>query len=225
MKFFYCLVLFFVSSTAWAQDVETIADKVQSSLVTVIVNSYDGKGQSFGSGFFCNENGDIITSSHVIPVGMGAQIKTRDKQRYRTSHTVKRIKGRDFLQMGTSMPKEKVVPLKIAQNLPKVGEKIVVAGTPMGLERTISSGIVSAWRIHKKFGRVFQMSASVSPGSSGGPVLNTKGEVVGIVSFQYTKGQNLNFAIPIKELVGQKSPSPTKKLKITKGKGGVTIIE
>jgi len=222
--YLFCLFLMFVSS-AGAQDVETIAGKIQHSLVTVIVNSYAGESKRIGSGFFCNEKAEIITNDHVIPAGMGAQIKTLDQNLYRTGYTVKRVKDMDFLQVGTTVPKDKIVPLKIAEQLPKVGEKIVVAGNPMGLEQTITSGIVSAWRKHERFGNVFQVSAPVSPGSSGGPVLNMDGEVVGIVSFQYKNGQNLNFAIPVKDLFSRKHQSQPQKLKIIKGKGGVTIIE
>jgi len=227
MKFsfyLFCLSLVFVP-LAGAQDIETIAGKIQPGLVTVIVTGYDGGAKKIGSGFFCNKKGEIITNAHVIPSGMGAQIKTRDQKRYRTGYTVKRVKERDFLQVGTSVPKDQIVPLKIAQQLPRVGEKIVVAGNPMGLEQTIASGIVSAWREHKQFGRVFQISAPVSPGSSGGPVLNMDGEVVGIVSFQYKTGQNLNFAIPVKDLISRKHRYRSRPLKIIKGKDGITIIE
>ncbi len=219
------LAMILPASTAFCQTVEAIADQIRPSLVTVMLNSYDGKGK-VGSGFFLNEKGEILTNDHVIPSGMTAQIKTWDQKRYRTTYTVKRMKYKDFLQVGTTMPKNQIKPLKIAENLPRVGEKVVVAGSPMGLEQTISSGIVSAWRKHETLGDVFQMSAPVSPGSSGGPVLNMEGEVVGIVSFQCIKGQNLNFAIPVRDLVsGKGTTQKHTDFKITKGKDGVIVIE
>ncbi len=222
---FTLLCFFIFVSALTAQTVEDIANQIQPSLVTVIVAPSSGKSKTIGSGFFCNDKGEIITNHHVIPAGSGARIRTWEQKMFRSSYTVKRIKNKDFLQVGSTVPKNKVVPLKIAAQLPRVGEKIVVAGSPMGLEQTITSGIVSAWREHDTFGRVFQMSAPVSPGSSGGPVLNMEGEVVGIVCFQYTQGQNLNFAIPILDLVAVKGKTQTRKLKISKDKDGVLIIE
>ncbi len=69
-------------------------------------------------------------------------------------------------------------------------------GSPLGLEKTLSDGIVSAIREIPGFGKVIQITAPISPGSSGSPVLNMQGEVIGIVTFQIVEGQNLNFAIP-----------------------------
>ena len=72
----------------------------------------------------------------------------------------------------------------------------MVLGTPLGLERTVSDGIISAVREVQGFGRIMQVTAPISPGSSGSPVANMKGEIVGIISFFVGPGQILNFAIP-----------------------------
>jgi S1-C subfamily serine protease len=64
----------------------------------------------------------------------------------------------------------------------------MVVGTPMGLEQTVSEGIVSSIREIPLVGEFFQMSASISPGSSGGPVINLKGEVIGVSTFQFVRG-------------------------------------
>ena len=70
-----------------------------------------------------------------------------------------------------------------------------MVGSPMGLEQTISEGIVSAVREIPNLGKIFQISAPISSGSSGSPVVNMKGEVIGVATFQFIKGQNLNFAV------------------------------
>ena len=81
----------------------------------------------------------------------------------------------------------------------QIGEKIYVAGNPKGLEGTFSDGIISAIRGGRR-DKVFQMTAPISPGSSGGPVLNNSGEVIGISVGGMEHGQNLNFAIPVNYL-------------------------
>jgi tetratricopeptide (TPR) repeat protein len=75
-----------------------------------------------------------------------------------------------------------------------------VYGSPLGLENTVSDGIVSAIRDIPDYGRIIQITAPISPGSSGSPVLNMQGEVIGIASFQMVEGQNLNFAIPSEKI-------------------------
>ena len=82
----------------------------------------------------------------------------------------------------------------------QIGEKIYVAGNPQGLEGTFSDGIISAIRGDSTDDKVFQMTAPISKGSSGGPVLNEKGEVIGISVATLRDGQNLNFAIPVNYL-------------------------
>jgi len=89
-----------------------------------------------------------------------------------------------------------VHPLSLSTTVPEVGERILVYGSPLGLEKTVSDGIISAIREVPGYGKLIQITAPISPGSSGSPVLNMKGEVIGIASFQMIEGQNLNFAIP-----------------------------
>ena len=86
--------------------------------------------------------------------------------------------------------------LRMAATLPRVGERVVVIGAPEGLTNTVSDGLVSAIRTID--GRtLLQISAPISPGSSGGPVLNEKGEVMGVSVSILREGQNLNFAVPL----------------------------
>lgn len=93
--------------------------------------------------------------------------------------------------------------LKLSQDYkPKQGENVFVIGSPFGLETTVSNGIISSIRGSDEF---LQITAPVSPGSSGSPVFNTNGEVIGIATLIMEGGQNLNFAIPMKYLINVKN--------------------
>jgi tetratricopeptide (TPR) repeat protein len=91
-------------------------------------------------------------------------------------------------------------PLHVAATLPDVGERVFVIGTPLGYGQTVSDGIVSAVRNIEPYGQVIQITAPISPGSSGSPVFNMRGEVIGVAISQVVDGQNLNFAIPAERI-------------------------
>jgi hypothetical protein len=89
--------------------------------------------------------------------------------------------------------------LRLATDKAQIGDRIATVGSPEGLSNSVADGLVSAIR-DEDGSQFLQISAPISPGSSGGPVFNFKGEVVGISSFQLKEGQNLNFAIPVDEI-------------------------
>jgi antitoxin component YwqK of YwqJK toxin-antitoxin module len=91
-------------------------------------------------------------------------------------------------------------PLPTAKDVPVPGDEILVGGNPEGLEASFSKGIVSGIRPESG---LFQIDAPISPGSSGGPVVNDRGEVIGLAVSSMVEGQNLNFAVPIRYLVDQ----------------------
>jgi tetratricopeptide (TPR) repeat protein len=88
------------------------------------------------------------------------------------------------------------VPLPIVGKVPQEGESIVVIGNPFGLEGSVSNGIVSAVREISGYGKIIQITAPISPGSSGSPVVNMFGQVIGVATLQAAEGQSLNFAVP-----------------------------
>jgi len=165
---------------------------------TVIIFAYDDKGEflQLGSGFFISQNGDVITNYHVIQGASSAEIKTADEKTYPITYIVAGDEQNDVIRLSVNIPSQYVYPLSLSKNIPEVGERIIVYGSPLGLENTVSDGIVSAIRDIPDYGRIIQITAPISPGSSGSPVLNMQGEVIGIASFQIVEGQNLNFAIP-----------------------------
>ena len=97
--------------------------------------------------------------------------------------------------------------LKVADLRPQVGERVLVVGSPLGLEESVSAGIVSAIRNIKDRGEFLQISAPISPGSSGGPVVNLQGRVIGVAAFQ-VRGQNINFAVPGNRLLALRDGPP-----------------
>ena len=91
--------------------------------------------------------------------------------------------------------KEGLPMLTIAMHPPKVGDPVVVIGNPLGFAATVSDGIVSALRADAA-SQILQISAPIAPGSSGGPVIDAYGQVVGVAVAMIRGGQNLNFAVP-----------------------------
>ena len=170
---------------------------------TVIIFAYDDKGKflKLGSGFFISQNGDVITNYHVIRGASSAEIKTADEKTYPITYIVAGDEQNDVIRLSVNIPSQYVYPLSLSKTIPEVGERIIVYGSPLGLENTVSDGIVSAIRDIPDYGRIIQITAPISPGSSGSPVLNMQGEVIGIATFQMVEGQNLNFAIPSEKII------------------------
>ena len=172
-----------------------IIKRVQGS--TVLITVYNEKGDSLGSGsgFFISKNGDVITCRHVLEGAIKGEVQTTDGRKYAVKEIVAEDEKNDLIRFSIDLQKNTVQPLSLSVSTPLVGERVAVFGNPKGLEATVSDGIVSAVRMEPGSGKTLQITAPISPGSSGGPVVNMKGEVVGIVSFYYTGGQNLNFAV------------------------------
>jgi tetratricopeptide (TPR) repeat protein len=178
------------------ENLPALIKKVEPSIVVVLTYNREGKIVGQGSGFFINQEGNVITNYHVLQEASRAVIRTHGGKEYSVGAIVTEDKEGDLIQVSVNIPKEAVQPLPVTPQLPEVGEKIMVVGTPLGLDQTVSDGIVSAIREIPKFGKIIQVTAPISPGSSGSPVINMKGEVIGIATFFILSGQNLNFAIP-----------------------------
>ena len=191
--------LIFASSTI-DESLPSLIKRIKPS--TVIIFAYDDKGEflKLGSGFFISKNGDVITNYHVIQGASSADIKTADGKTYPITYILAGDEQNDVTRLSVNIPSSFVYPLPLNQTIPDVGERIIVYGSPLGLENTVSDGIVSAIRDIPDYGRIIQITAPISPGSSGSPVFNMQGEVIGIATFQIIEGQNLNFAIPSKRI-------------------------
>lgn len=198
--FFLCISLY--SSSLAQENLPAIVKRIGPSVV--VVQTYDKEGNTLGqgSGFFINEKGNVITNRHVLEGASRAEVKTIDNKVYLVKEVLAEDKEGDLILISVAIPGKEVRPLPVGASLPDVGERVIVIGNPLGLEQTVSDGIVSAVREIPSFGKVIQITAPISPGSSGSPVVNMKGEVIGVATFQSVKGQNLNFSIPGKRVAG-----------------------
>ncbi len=159
----------------------------------------DFKQRSLGSGFIIDKDGYIVTNNHVIDNADKIVVILKDEKEFEAQ-----IVGRD---KNTDLA---LIKIELNHNLPvlrfgdsdalKVGQWVVAIGNPFGLEQTVTAGIVSAkGRVigSGPYDDFIQTDASINPGNSGGPLLNMKGEVIGINTAIVAGGQGIGFAIPV----------------------------
>ena len=181
---------------ARAQDsLPDLIKRVLPAVVTVVGFNAGGKVIRLGSGVFIDPEGHLITNLHVINGVARAEVKLPQGEIYPLTAMVAADEKADLVKLAVNLPGGAPHYLTVSGARPTVGERVVVLGSPLGLEQTVTEGLVSAIRTVRDRGEFLQISAPISPGSSGGPVVNMTGQVIGIVTFQ-VRGQNINFAVP-----------------------------
>ena len=182
-----------------AKSLSALFKQIEPAVIFIQVFDASGKIPLSGaSGFFVNSLGHFITNYHVLLGASQAMVKTRSGQQYPVRTILKEDKGFDLVLAAIDTPETPTPYLGIAPKIPEVGEKVVTVGNPRGLEWSFADGIVSAIRQdYAGFkGSVIQITAPMSHGSSGGPACNLRGQVVGVATFMWKGGENLNFIIP-----------------------------
>jgi Flp pilus assembly protein TadD len=177
-------------------DLKALAKKARPAVLLLVVSDANGKEIATGTGFLVSSDGKLITNHHVIEKAANAIAKAENDGLFpvegvlvddpKNDLVLLKVKGKDlpFLTLGKS------------ENI-EVGTRIAVIGSPLGLEGTLSEGIISAVRELMGNIRKLQITAAISPGSSGSPVMNAKGDVVGIAAALLREGQSLNLAVPV----------------------------
>jgi len=170
---------------------EDLFAKLSPSIVRINVSSSSGQQTAIGSGVVIAQ-GTVITNCHVAEAGAVLQVKSGDN-RY-DARLALADQAHDLCKL--DVPSLRAEPVNVGlSNVLRTGQKVVAIGAPKGLDLTISEGIVSSLR-KVDDGTLIQTTAPVSPGSSGGGLFDMHGNLVGIVTFQVSSGQNLNFAAP-----------------------------
>ena len=162
-----------------------------------------------GSGFFINEDGHLITNFHVIEGETQISIEVYhqrsgqlERRAYKQARIVAMNKFADLALLkieDAGAPKFARVPLGDADAL-AVGERVFAIGSPLGLERTVTEGILSTKTRQMQGALYLQTTTQINPGNSGGPLFNLRGEVVGVTNMKITFGEGLGFAIPVEQV-------------------------
>ncbi len=197
-KYLILIFLILLNNLVFSQRANDVAKNSFKSVVMIVMEDSHGQPLKLGSGFFVASN-LIATNLHVIENSKSGYVKIISSSK---KYNIEGFVGVDYsndliiLKINTNNKSLNIIP---SDNL-EVGEEIYAIGNPQGLEGTISQGIISGIRnIDSK--KLLQITAPISPGSSGGPILNKNSEVIGIAVSTYINGQNLNFAVPSSYLI------------------------
>jgi hypothetical protein len=213
------------------RDIPSIARDALKSVVTIVTKDEHGKQVAIGSGFVVSGDGKVVTNFHVIEGADSAEIAFADGASYSIAGLAARNLERDLVILKIKSSSNEFRFLRLADSdRIQIGEQVVAVGSPLGLEATVAPGFISGVRDAEGL-RLLQTTAPISPGSSGGALINLAGEVVGVPALSLVKvqqratvTQNLNFALPsnyVRELLaaageirplGETSKHETKKV-------------
>jgi V8-like Glu-specific endopeptidase len=186
----------------------------RASPAVVLIEIYNSKGEvsGAGSGFLVTADGEIVTNFHVIAHTKRATVRLANQDAYDTVEVIDVDKRKDVAILKIKAVGLPFLTLGQSDSV-EVGQTVYSLSNPLGaldLQNTLSQGILSGIRQGDGY-HYFQISAPISHGSSGGPIFNSYGEVIGIAVASLEEGQNLNFAVPInyaKGMISSAQPLP-----------------
>ena len=188
-----CLAL---AQPALAQDLPAL---IARAAPAVVVLSEDGGFR--GTGFVVSADGTIVTNLHVIARMKQPRVSLPDGRTFDALSIIGYDKERDLAVL--KIPATGLQPLPLGDSRKvRVGQRVIAFGNPLGYSGTTTTGIVSAIRRHPKVpgALLLQTDAPINPGSSGGPLIDAKGRVIGMVTSMIQNAQSLGFAVPVDEL-------------------------
>ena len=212
------IVLLCLLAPCLCQDITDMVEKVRQSVVMITVYDITGTSIGQGSGVFIDDKGLILTNAHVISGAYSADVVTSDDLYDEVSIYLVR-KDCDLALIHINIDSSVVRPIDISEStVIKLGQRVIAIGNPLGLEGTVSDGIISSFRKTKKGIEYIQSTVPISPGSSGGVLVDEFGKLLGITTSTMTEGQNINFAVSYKTIgpVIKNSPDNPYDIKVLK---------
>lgn len=221
MRILLCFIFLSFSFIVNAQESKVNFNQLERAVVVVKIHDNQGRMIGHGSGFFINSNGDFVTNFHVVRGASSLKVMLNDGSEYDVREVLRYNEDKDLAICRVKNPENDIFGyLKISKSEVAKGDKCWAIGTPaddIQQVNTISEGIVSNMHtngyFYRKFGirkwegtRLIQVTAPYTHGSSGGALINEKGEVIGVTcgGDETMDGNraNINFAVDIKELDG-----------------------
>jgi hypothetical protein len=175
--------------------VKQIAQRVLPATVTFYIFDANGQPTSTGSGFVIGANGIVVTNHHVIDEAYSAKVQMANGDMAQVLGVIEADPLRDFAVVKVQALELPSLPMANSDQVSE-GEEVVALGAPRGLSGSVSNGIVSRWENRGQY-RVIQHTSAISPGSSGGPLVNYRAEVVGVNVSGRTNANSVYYAVPI----------------------------
>lgn len=195
------IIFVLASFNSFTHSQSSLSKLFDAALPTVLkIETFDENDRPLmsGTGFFISAKGKGVSNLHVFRGAVKSTVTTASGKTYPIDSIWYKNDSLDLVTFTViKAPNEEFPFLSIEKNEPKIGEDVFVIGNPIGLDFTVSNGIISSVRTQVGQGQILQTSAPISAGSSGSPLINMNGLVVGVITFTFTEGQNLNFAISL----------------------------
>lgn len=202
-----------------------IAAAATPATVTILALGTADDTLALGSGFIIRESGVIVTNYHVLRGASNAIVLLASKEAFTRVSVLDADSTLDLALL--KIPGAGLPTLATRTTIPRVGEKVIAIGSPLGLAQTVSDGILSATRMANGH-ELVQITAPISHGSSGGAVLDAQGRVFAISTALVSDGQALNFAIPVRYALGLlgDDPHPRQIAEVFRSSGaGIGVVQ
>jgi tetratricopeptide (TPR) repeat protein len=204
-QLWWIIFILFLSSTSLRaqENLSAIVNRVEPSIVTVFAYDQAGNTINQGRGFFISGKGDVIANRNVLKGADHADVRIIDGMLYPVRLVLAEDREVNLIRLWVEIPSA-AHPLSLSSSFPNLGERVAVIGGRVQSEKLVSYGTVSAVQEIPTLGKIIRLTPPVSKSFNVSPVVNMKGEVIGVVTSWMVEGQNFTFVVPSQRIISLK---------------------